>query len=73
MTSWILRNLKDLDPNAATNTLIGGKNGPLVNAFSHFTLCARNERKRYCSVVFSRIINGIIFSCVRSRFTGNRE
>ena len=50
MTSWILRNLKDLDPNSATNTLIGGKNGPLVNAFSHFTLCvsATKEAVLFC-------------------------
>ena len=58
MTSWILRNLKDLDPmfdetnssfpNAATNTLIGGKNGPLDNASSHFTSLRCNERKWYC-------------------------
>ena len=50
MTSWILRNLKVLDPmfdetnssfpNAATNTLIGGKNGPLDNASSNFRSCA---------------------------------
>jgi hypothetical protein len=50
MTSWILRNLKVLDPmfdetnssfpNAATNTLIGGKNGPLDKASSSCISCA---------------------------------
>ena len=50
MTSSILRNLKDLDhmsdetnssfSNAATNTLSGGKNGPLDNTYSNFRLCA---------------------------------
>jgi len=50
MTSSIFLNLDDLDPmsdetnssfsNAATNTLSGGKNGPLDNAYSNFRLFA---------------------------------
>jgi hypothetical protein len=50
MTGSIFRNLKDLDTmsdetnssfsNASTNTLSGGKNGPLDNAYSNFRLCA---------------------------------
>jgi hypothetical protein len=61
MTSWILRNLKDLDPNAATNKLIGGKNGPLVNAYSHFTLCAATKGSGIVLLSFLGLLMALSF------------